>query len=191
MKHRTWIFEALLLHFEEHLSRVKAGRRLGIPRTTVCELFVRFREAGLVWPLSSGMSEQELDARLYRPLSAVPTVVPEATVMPEMPAVRKRIRRPNFPRELKIALVERSLQPGANVAQLAREHNINITCCSTGAGFTGRACCYPTMMSQHCFPSHYHRSRIKAFLFRPVPGQKTCRVKHCAASCYFLPVPCA
>ncbi|EEJ5471807.1 transposase [Salmonella enterica subsp. diarizonae] len=125
MKHRTWIFEALRLHFEEHLSWVEAGRRLGIPRTTVCELFVRFREAGLVWPLSSGMSEQELDARLYRPLSAVPTVVPEATVMPETPSVRKRIRRPNFPREFKIALVERSLQPGANVAQLAREHNIN------------------------------------------------------------------
>lgn len=125
MKHRTWILEALRLHFEEHLSRVEAGRRLGVPRTTVCELFARFRKAGLVWPLPSGMSEQELDARLYRPIAAVPTVVPEVTVIPEAPAVRKRIRRPNFPREFKIALVEQSLQPGANVAQLAREHNIN------------------------------------------------------------------
>ncbi|MCX1760849.1 IS66 family insertion sequence element accessory protein TnpB, partial [Escherichia coli] len=29
MKHRTWITEALRLHFEEHLPRVVAGRRLG------------------------------------------------------------------------------------------------------------------------------------------------------------------
>ncbi|EEZ7046340.1 IS66 family insertion sequence element accessory protein TnpB, partial [Escherichia coli] len=28
MKHRTWITEALRLHFEEHLPRVVAGRRL-------------------------------------------------------------------------------------------------------------------------------------------------------------------
>ncbi|EFA8444276.1 IS66 family insertion sequence element accessory protein TnpB, partial [Escherichia coli] len=27
MKHRTWITEALRLHFEEHLPRVVAGRR--------------------------------------------------------------------------------------------------------------------------------------------------------------------
>ncbi|EFA8248160.1 IS66 family insertion sequence element accessory protein TnpB, partial [Escherichia coli] len=26
MKHRTWITEALRLHFEEHLPRVVAGR---------------------------------------------------------------------------------------------------------------------------------------------------------------------
>lgn len=51
MKHRTWITEALRLHFEEHLSRVEADRHLGVPKTTVCSLFVRFRKAGLSWPL--------------------------------------------------------------------------------------------------------------------------------------------
>ncbi|EPU0478305.1 hypothetical protein ACVUEH_005165, partial [Escherichia coli] len=35
MKHRTWITEALRLHFEEHLPRVVAGRRLGVPKSTV------------------------------------------------------------------------------------------------------------------------------------------------------------
>ncbi|EIW6807172.1 IS66-like element accessory protein TnpA [Salmonella enterica] len=125
MKHRTWIIEALRLHFEEHLPRIEAGRRLGIPKTTVCDLFVRFRKAGFLWPLPSGMSEHELDARLYRSLSAVPAVVPEVTVMPEAPAVRKRARRPNFTHEFKISLVEQSLLPGTNVTQLAREHNIN------------------------------------------------------------------
>lgn len=46
-------------------------------------------------------------------------------VLPEAPAVRKRPRRPNFPHEFKIALAEKSLEPGVNVAQLAREHGIN------------------------------------------------------------------
>ncbi len=39
--------------------------------------------------------------------------------------VKKRPRRPNFPYEFKIALVEQSLQPGACVAQIARENGIN------------------------------------------------------------------
>ncbi|HBM0098451.1 TPA: transposase, partial [Salmonella enterica subsp. enterica serovar Blitta] len=89
------------------------------------DLFVRFRKAGLVWPLSSGMSEQELDARLYGRVSTVPVMLTESTVMSEVPVVKKRPRRPNFPYELKIALVEQSLQPGACVAQIARENGIN------------------------------------------------------------------
>ncbi len=47
MKHRTWLIEVLRLHFEEKLPRIEAGRRLGIPKTTACDLFVRFRKAGL------------------------------------------------------------------------------------------------------------------------------------------------
>lgn len=48
----------------------------------------------------------------------VPALVQESVV-------RKRPHRPNFPHEFKITLAEKSLQPGANVAQLAREHGIN------------------------------------------------------------------
>ncbi len=124
MKHRTWLLEALHLHFDENLARVEAGRRLGIPKTTVCDLFVRFRKAGLSWPLPPAMSEQKLDECLYRSLSSAPPV-PVVTVTDEKPNARKRIRRPNFPRAFKIALVEKSLQPGTNVAQLARENGIN------------------------------------------------------------------
>lgn len=122
MKHRTWITEALRLHFEEHLPRVVAGRRLGVPKSTVCSMFVRFRRAGLSWPLPAGMSEQELDACLYGQFSTVPVVRPESTVISEAPVVKKRPRRPNFPYEFKIALVEQSLQPGACVAQIAKWH---------------------------------------------------------------------
>ncbi|NJC99713.1 hypothetical protein EWM58_05235 [Candidatus Erwinia dacicola] len=42
-----------------------------------------------------------------------------------LPVARKRPRRPNFPRDFKIALVAKSMQPGVSVAQLARENNIN------------------------------------------------------------------
>lgn len=125
MEYRTWITEALRLHFEEHLPRVVAGRRLGVPKSTVCSMFVRFCKAGLSWPLPAGMSERELDARLYGSASTVSVVLTESTVMPEVPVVKKRPRRPNFPYEFKIALVEQSLQPGACVAQIARENGIN------------------------------------------------------------------
>ncbi|MCM4499109.1 hypothetical protein NMW22_29445, partial [Escherichia coli] len=42
-------------------------------------MFVRFRRAGLSWPLPAGMSEQELDACLYGQFSTVPVVRPEST----------------------------------------------------------------------------------------------------------------
>ncbi|MDD0649809.1 IS66 family insertion sequence element accessory protein TnpB, partial [Shigella sonnei] len=41
MEYRTWITEALRLHFEEHLPRVVAGRRLGVPKSTGCGMIVR------------------------------------------------------------------------------------------------------------------------------------------------------
>ena len=39
---------------------------------------------------------------------------------------KKRPRRPNFPHEFKIALVEQPLQPVACVVQIARENGINV-----------------------------------------------------------------
>ncbi|QZN96679.1 IS66-like element accessory protein TnpA [Symbiopectobacterium purcellii] len=123
VKHRTWLLEALRLHFEEKLPRIEAGRRLGIPKSTACDLFVRFRKAGLSWPLPARINARKLDKRLYRQDSRKsPTLYP---VPVEIPAARKRSRRPNFPQDFKISLVEQSMQPGVSVAQLARENNIN------------------------------------------------------------------
>lgn len=85
MEYRTWITEALRLHFEEHLPRIVAGRRLGVQKSTGCGMFVRFRKAGLSWPLPAGMSERELDARLYGSASTEPVVLTENTVMFEVP----------------------------------------------------------------------------------------------------------
>lgn len=128
VKYRTLLLEALHLHLDVHISRVEVGRRLGIPKSTICDLFVRFRKQGISWPLPDGMTSAKLEALLYP--ACTTTVRPEVSVplepvSPEVPVVRKRPRRPNFPRDFKINLAERSLQPGANVAQLAREHGIN------------------------------------------------------------------
>ena len=125
MKHRTWILEALRLHFEEKLPRIEAGQRLGIPKTTVCDLFVRFRKAGLSWPLPDGVNAKKLDKRLYRLASRKSPVPTHAPAPCEIPVARQRPRRPNFPRDFKIAMVEQSMQPGVSVARLARENNIN------------------------------------------------------------------
>lgn len=71
---------------------------------------------------------EELESLLYparaKAIQIEVSASPEP-VLPEEPAVRRRPRRPNSPREFKIALAEKSLEPGANVAQLAREHGIN------------------------------------------------------------------
>ncbi|HCC3327939.1 TPA: transposase [Salmonella enterica] len=125
VKHRTWLLEVLRLHFEEKLPRIEAGRRLGIPKTTACDLFVRFRKAGLSWPLPPRINAKNLDKRLYRQDSRKSSGLPVVPAPCEIPVARKRTRRPNFPRDFKIALVAQSMQPGVSVAQLARENNIN------------------------------------------------------------------
>ncbi|WP_261232412.1 IS66-like element accessory protein TnpA [Serratia entomophila] len=122
MKYRTLILEALHLHFDEHLFRLEAGRRLGIPKSSICDLFARFRKQGISWPLPSDITFEKLVSLLY-PARAT-TIPTEVSDVPE-PVARKRPRRPNFPHEFKITLAEKSLKPGANVAQLAREHGIN------------------------------------------------------------------
>ena len=153
MEYRTWITEALRLHFEEHLPRIAAGRRLGVPKSTVCGMFVRFRKAGLSWPLPAGMSEWELDACLYGNASTVPVVLTESTIMSEVPVVKKRPRRPNFPYEFKIALVEQSLSPEPVWRRSPVKTESTITCSSTGAINTGKvASSLPEKICRHCFP---------------------------------------
>ncbi|EOM1498486.1 transposase, partial [Escherichia coli] len=94
----SFLHVILRLHFEEHLPQVVIGRRLGVTKSTVCSMFVRFRSI----------------CRTYRKYRYA-----------RSPRGKKRPRRPNFPYEFKIALVEQSLQPRTCVAQIARENGIN------------------------------------------------------------------
>lgn len=79
----------------------------------------------MLCPLPDYIDAKSLDKRLYRQASRKYPVLPQTPVPAEIPTVRKRPRRPNFPQDFKIALVEQSMQPGISVAQLARENNIN------------------------------------------------------------------
>ena len=94
----SFLHVILRLHFEEHLPQVVIGRRLGVTKSTVCSMFVRFRSI----------------CRTYRKYRYA-----------RSPRGKKRPRRPNFPYKFKIALVEQSLQPRTCVAQIARENGIN------------------------------------------------------------------
>ncbi len=133
------------------------------------------------------MSEQKLDECLYHSLPSAP-VVPVVAVMAEKPIVRKRIRRPNFPRAFKIALVEKSLQPGTNVAQLARENGINDNLLFNWRCLYRKGLLLPRNREPHGFLSCYPPNRTEPSPFRP-PGQKIRPVKHCAVSWFFLPGP--
>jgi transposase len=68
------IRDALRLQ-EQGLSPGKIGASLGIGRTTIQEYLSRARAAGLSWPLPEGLSDTELEQRLY-PRSAGDTQGP-------------------------------------------------------------------------------------------------------------------
>lgn len=125
MKYRALLLDALHLHFDERLPRLEVGRRLGIPKSTICDFFVRFAKHEISWPLPADMQSEKLESLLYPGKGTAHLPETSEPVLPEAPAVRKRPRRPNFLHEFKIALAEKSLEPGVNVAQLAREHGIN------------------------------------------------------------------
>ncbi len=152
MKHRKWLLEVLRLHFVEKLPRIEAGRRFGIPKTTNCDLFVRFRKAGLSWPLPPRINAKNLDKRLYRQASRKSSVLPVAPAPSEITVARKRPRRPNFPRDFKIALVAQSMQPGVSVAQLDREIRLTTISCSTGGVVISWSCCLRGQTRRSCCP---------------------------------------
>src|SRR5450756_2899823 len=60
------IRELLRLKFEARLSQRAIARALGVSNSTVSEAFSRLGEAGLSWPLPEGLTDAELEKRLYR-----------------------------------------------------------------------------------------------------------------------------
>jgi hypothetical protein len=63
------IRQALRLHLEAGLSHAQA---LGMPKATVGKFARLARAAGVDWAIAQTLSDEELEARLYRP--AVPRV---------------------------------------------------------------------------------------------------------------------
>lgn len=80
VKYRTLLLDALLLHLDLHIPKAEVGRRLGIPKSTIYDLFVRFRKQEIGWPLPDAMTSAKLEALLYP--ARTTTVRAEASVPP-------------------------------------------------------------------------------------------------------------
>jgi transposase len=66
------IREILRLSSESRLSQRQIASCCGISKTTVAECLVRAQRIGLDWSLVSGLSDEELEKRLYPPAAKVP-----------------------------------------------------------------------------------------------------------------------
>jgi transposase len=69
-----------------------AGTACGVSSSTVSDILLRFRAAGLDWPLPSEMTDQKLEAKLYNLEAFRPT---EGMVVPDWAIVRAELGRKN------------------------------------------------------------------------------------------------
>ncbi|EPZ3279071.1 IS66-like element accessory protein TnpA, partial [Escherichia coli] len=117
---RSYLPDALRLRFDEQLSVRAIALQLGLSHSTIHNLFQRFNASGITWPLPESLSVAQLDAILY---------ANRKKELPDDPQISestwRKERRTSYSREFKIRLVKQALQPGAVVARIAREHNIN------------------------------------------------------------------
>lgn len=90
------IVEVLRLHQEGGRSHREIARVVSISPTTVGEILRRAKQCGLTYPLPAGMSEMDLEAKLYPPAAPSSQIRPE----PDWPAVHRELRRKGVTLEL-------------------------------------------------------------------------------------------
>ncbi len=90
------IRQALRLHLEAGLSHAQAGRALGLPKATVGKYARLARAAGVDWTVAQGLSDEELEARLYRP--AVPRAARH--LEPDYALIHQELKRPGVTLQL-------------------------------------------------------------------------------------------
>jgi len=116
---RSYLPDALRLRFEDKLSIRIIAQRLGLSHSTIHTLFQRFIASGIAWPLPDSISFAQLDAILYANRK-------NESTRPEINEEKwRKDRRASYSREFKVSLVKQALRPGAVVARIAREHDIN------------------------------------------------------------------
>ncbi|NLS29121.1 IS21 family transposase ISPpu7 [Sphingomonas sp. S2M10] len=64
--------EVLKLHREGCVPMREVARMMGIARSTVRDMVVRFERSGLEWPVPAEISDADLEARLYGPAGVKP-----------------------------------------------------------------------------------------------------------------------
>ena len=90
------IRQALRLHLEAGLSHAQAGRALGMPKATVGKFARLARAAGVDWAVAQTLSDEELEARLYRP--AVPRAARH--LEPDYAYIHQELKRPGVTLQL-------------------------------------------------------------------------------------------
>src|SRR5574340_1466379 len=90
------IRQALRLHLEAGLSHSQTGRALGIPKATVGKFARLARAAGVDWAVAQTLSDDELEARLYRP--AVPRSARH--LEPDYALIHQELKRPGVTLQL-------------------------------------------------------------------------------------------
>jgi len=108
---RPWIFTALSLRFNEAMTYREISEKLNISSSAVHKMFTRFSRTGINWPLPEEYTPERLEEELYA--FNLETNLP----------VKKRC--PDWPLVFKIRMAGLTLQPGACVAQIARDYGIN------------------------------------------------------------------
>jgi len=90
------IRRTLQLLADSGLSTRQVAAALGISKTTVSEIALYARDAGVDWPLASTLSDDELQARLYPPPRPRSTHRRE----PDYPALHQELKRPGVTLQL-------------------------------------------------------------------------------------------
>ena len=90
------IRQALQLLADSGLSRRQVAAALGISKTTVSEIALYARDAGVDWPLAATFSDDELQARLYPP----PRPRSTARSEPDYAGLHQELKRPGVTLQL-------------------------------------------------------------------------------------------
>ena len=90
------IRQALRLHLEAGLSYAQVGRAVGIGEGTVGKFVLLARAAGVDWAVAQTLTDEELEARLYRP------AVPRASrqLEPDYAWIHQELKRPGVTLQL-------------------------------------------------------------------------------------------
>lgn len=112
------IREVLRLTLAEGLSRRQVGLAVALPTTTVADYVARAQRAGLGWPLSEGLDDGQLEARLF--VSAGPP--PVARPLPDWAEVHRELRRPDVTLQLLHLEYKEQAPDGYQYSQFCRHY---------------------------------------------------------------------
>ena len=102
------IRETLRLHLQAGLSYNEVGRALKISKSAVGKYITLARVAGVDWELAQSLSDEELEARVYRP--ALPRGSHQ--LAPDFGVVHQELKRPGVTLMLLLSLIHISKWTG-------------------------------------------------------------------------------